>query len=457
MIRHVLARCPCSVSVLILCTGGVAARAAAPAPGPVGRDTAQIDVGDKQGEGPKLPLDLTFRTRVLAITPAHDVKIDWRYGGEAGWAGLPRHAGQRSGHRPMDARHAPGGTGQGALAAHETRLVVHHVHGERRCEPRPADGVRVQLPGQGAQDLHRGRPRRRHRRDRGAALPSGRRQSAQPPRLSGRVERPQGICSAPGGSGGASTVGQGASAQEALDRHRPRRVRRRHTLRRAALRQGHRGNGVAGPAPDGRQHAAPRPPTCWTWLASDKATLPTSAPARLASATGFPVPTYRKDRTNNDPECGCPFGSQVAQRSAEGIQAALDKNLNIPTPEIWALTIDEIGTVFDQSAEGKKHLEVCPRCLEGFRRYVQGLAPRRRTSAKLTGRPSSPCWPAAPRPRLTTPASSTTTPPRSCLPIWPPLSTPRMPRSAGPWPRAKRAARPRNRGSIPTPCEATPS
>lgn len=48
-----------------------------------GRDTAQIDVGDKQGERPKLPRDLTFRTRVLAITPAHDVKLDWRYGGEA--------------------------------------------------------------------------------------------------------------------------------------------------------------------------------------------------------------------------------------------------------------------------------------------------------------------------------------------------------------------------------------
>ena len=83
MIRHVLARFPCSMCVLILCTGAVAARAAAPASGPAGRDTAQIDVGDKQGERPKLPRDLTFRTRVLAITPAHDVKIDWRYGGEA--------------------------------------------------------------------------------------------------------------------------------------------------------------------------------------------------------------------------------------------------------------------------------------------------------------------------------------------------------------------------------------
>ena len=51
----------------------------------------------------------------------------------------------------------------------------------------------------------------------------------------------------------------------------------------------------------------------------------------------------------------------------------MDVNLNLPTPEIWALTIDEIGSVFDHSAEGKQHLEVCPRCLEGFRRYVQGL------------------------------------------------------------------------------------
>ena len=83
MICRVLAWFPFSLCLLILCTGAAAARAAAPAPGPVGRDTAQIDVGDKQGEQLKLPPDLTFRTRVLAITPAHDVKIDWRYGGEA--------------------------------------------------------------------------------------------------------------------------------------------------------------------------------------------------------------------------------------------------------------------------------------------------------------------------------------------------------------------------------------
>ena len=32
----------------------------------------------------------------------------------------------------------------------------------------------------------------------------------------------------------------------------------------------------------------------------------------IGRAMGFPVPSFRKDRANNDPECGCPFGRQVA-------------------------------------------------------------------------------------------------------------------------------------------------
>ena len=90
----------------------------------------------------------------------------------------------------------------------------------------------------------------------------------------------------------------------------------------------------------------------------------------ISHASGYPVPAYRKDRRNNDPECGCPFGGKVARAKAEAIRSALAENLSIATPEVWALTVDEIGSVFDRSAEGKKHMEACPRCVEAFRSWA---------------------------------------------------------------------------------------
>ena len=99
--------------------------------------------------------------------------------------------------------------------------------------------------------------------------------------------------------------------------------------------------------------------------------------ARIGTSMGFPVPSYRKDRQDNDPEAGCPFGSKVAALSAAGVKRAVEQNLKVPLEEVWALTIDEIGSVFDQSAEGKKHMDTCPRCAEAFRQYVksQGATP----------------------------------------------------------------------------------
>jgi hypothetical protein len=39
--------------------------------------------------------------------------------------------------------------------------------------------------------------------------------------------------------------------------------------------------------------------------------------------------------------------------------------------------VDEIGSVFDGTLEGKRHVAVCPQCAEGFRVYLrqQGLKP----------------------------------------------------------------------------------
>ena len=98
--------------------------------------------------------------------------------------------------------------------------------------------------------------------------------------------------------------------------------------------------------------------------------------ARDVHAMGYPVPTFRAGRTN-DPEAGCPFGSGVARATEEGVKAALENMLSIPLPEVWGLTVDEIGAVVDHSAEGKGHFATCPRCSEAFRKWLkdQGLSP----------------------------------------------------------------------------------
>jgi len=69
------------VGAVVLCMGGIAAWAGS-SPRPARRDTTQIDLGDVKAEQSGLPADLTFRARVVSITPAKDVQIDWRYGGE---------------------------------------------------------------------------------------------------------------------------------------------------------------------------------------------------------------------------------------------------------------------------------------------------------------------------------------------------------------------------------------
>ncbi|MBM4019721.1 MAG: hypothetical protein FJ288_15605 [Planctomycetes bacterium] len=91
---------------------------------------------------------------------------------------------------------------------------------------------------------------------------------------------------------------------------------------------------------------------------------------------GYPVPVFRADR-KSDPEAGCPFGSQVAALTQEGVRQSLEAMRATGMPEVWGLTVDEIGAVIDRSAEGKGHMAACPRCAAAFRDYVkgQGLSP----------------------------------------------------------------------------------
>src|SRR5690606_41885935 len=43
----------------------------------------------------------------------------------------------------------------------------------------------------------------------------------------------------------------------------------------------------------------------------------------------------------------------------------------LPVGEVWALTIDEIGSVFGRSPEGGAHMGSCPHCQEAFREMVR--------------------------------------------------------------------------------------
>lgn len=102
------------------------------------------------------------------------------------------------------------------------------------------------------------------------------------------------------------------------------------------------------------------------------------APFRRALETnsfGYPVP--RADGNTAEPGAGCPFHPQVAERSAAGVKAAMEAALALEVDEIWGITVDEIGSVFDLSPEGKAHISTCPHCAAGFREFLakEGLTP----------------------------------------------------------------------------------
>jgi hypothetical protein len=100
-------------------------------------------------------------------------------------------------------------------------------------------------------------------------------------------------------------------------------------------------------------------------------------------AMGFPVAPYKAQRNDSrkkaaaNPEAGCPFAPGVAERTKAGIAGVLATLPHAAANEAWGLTVDEIGSVFDATPEGKQHVAICPRCAEGFREYLrtQGLSP----------------------------------------------------------------------------------
>lgn len=93
--------------------------------------------------------------------------------------------------------------------------------------------------------------------------------------------------------------------------------------------------------------------------------------SRIVQIPGYPV--VPKPRVKSDDlEAGCPFSAKVPELTRAAIDKSLAALRSAGTPEVWGLTVDEIGVVFDNTNDGKTHVEKCPRCREAFVNYLRG-------------------------------------------------------------------------------------
>jgi hypothetical protein len=91
---------------------------------------------------------------------------------------------------------------------------------------------------------------------------------------------------------------------------------------------------------------------------------------RIVQVPGYPV--VPKPRVPDDSfEPGCPFGPKVPELTKVAVEKALADLRDNTAPEVWGLTVDEIGVVFDHTNQGKAHVEKCPRCVAEFVKFAK--------------------------------------------------------------------------------------
>jgi hypothetical protein len=93
---------------------------------------------------------------------------------------------------------------------------------------------------------------------------------------------------------------------------------------------------------------------------------------RIALGVGYPVSKWD---AHKNPGGGCPY-NPIMKGYEEKEKAALLATLanterQTPTEEQWFLEVDEIGSVFDGSAESKSHQSTCPYCRQAFHEFVR--------------------------------------------------------------------------------------
>lgn len=105
---------------------------------------------------------------------------------------------------------------------------------------------------------------------------------------------------------------------------------------------------------------------------------PQFSKSRITHTMGYPIPMVKRSDGKapmRSPGDGCPnHPSNIAvikERVAEAVTQLVKEAENLPVEEIWALTVDEIGSVFDGSPEGKAHMGACEFCQKDFRNFVK--------------------------------------------------------------------------------------
>ncbi len=92
---------------------------------------------------------------------------------------------------------------------------------------------------------------------------------------------------------------------------------------------------------------------------------------------GNPVISVNVDRKTGKvvgvpPGAGCPWAPGINERSKASAEEVVKKMSGYSEQqEVWALTIDEIGSIFNGAAEGKAHMSVCPDCQKAFKEWMQ--------------------------------------------------------------------------------------
>ncbi|QDU96490.1 type 1 glutamine amidotransferase family protein [Lignipirellula cremea] len=89
-------------------------------------------------------------------------------------------------------------------------------------------------------------------------------------------------------------------------------------------------------------------------------------------APGYPVPRWTS--AASPPNSGCPYAPGVeAAKQAAAVEAVAGMRAKSGFDMIYDVTVDEIGSVYDMTEEGKAHMGTCPHCRRGFQEYVQSM------------------------------------------------------------------------------------
>jgi len=99
---------------------------------------------------------------------------------------------------------------------------------------------------------------------------------------------------------------------------------------------------------------------------------------KIGHTIGYPIPTVSfadGKKPRRSPGDGCPTHPDnldgMEERCRQAAQTFLESVRDSRLEAVWALTLDEIGTVFGRSPERNSHAGACPYCREGLREMIK--------------------------------------------------------------------------------------